>query len=64
MFAPKYSIASVYFLGELGGFPMLLITLILGVLILMLLIISPNFHLHPFFISPKYYLVVGLIFVI
>ena len=34
MFAPKYKMDSVYFIGELGGVPILLTKLILGVLIL------------------------------
>ena len=33
MFAPESTIASVYFIGELGGFPIIFIKLILGVLI-------------------------------
>ena len=44
MFALESAISSVYFLGELGGVPILLIKLILGVLVLILFIIYPNYH--------------------
>ena len=63
MFAPESAIASVYLLRELGWVPVLLIKLILGVLILILFIIAPNRHSHPFSLPPKYFIVVGLLFV-
>ena len=44
MFAPQSEIACVHFLGEVGGVSIILIKLILGLLILILLIISPNLH--------------------
>ena len=48
MFAPESAIVSLYLLGKLGGVPILLIKLILGVLILILFSIAPNRHSHPF----------------
>ena len=53
MSTPESSIFSVYFLVELGGVPILLIKLILGVLILILLVFVPNHHLHPFSLPPS-----------
>ena len=47
MFTPESEITIIYFIGELGDVPILLIKLILGVLILVLLIITPNCHSHP-----------------
>ena len=63
MFTSASEISSMYLLGELGGVPILLIKLILGVLIVILFIIVPNLHLHPFSLPPNYFLVVGLLFV-
>ena len=48
MFAPDSSIANVYFLGELGRFPILFIKLILVVLVLILFFITPNRNSRPF----------------
>ena len=56
MFAPESVIVGVYFLGELGGVPVLLIKLILVVPILILFVIYPNRHLHPFFLPPSPFL--------
>ena len=56
MIEPNSKIASVYFLGELGGVPILLIKLILGLLRLILFIIAPNRHFHPFLMPPKCFL--------
>ena len=53
IFAPESAISSVYFLGELGGVPIILIKLILGVLILILFIVSPNRNSHPFSLPPS-----------
>ena len=55
MFTPESEITSIYFLGELGGFLILLIKLVLSVLILVLFVITPNCHPHPFF-CPKVFL--------
>ena len=49
-------IASLYLLGEVGGVPILFIKLILGLLILILFIISPNHHSHPFSLTPILFL--------
>ena len=56
MFAPESEISSVYLLGKLGGLKILFIKLILGVLILILLFIAPNRHLHPFSLPPSLFL--------
>ena len=48
IFAPVSAIASVFILGELGGFPIQFIKLVLGLLIEILLIIAPNCHSHHF----------------
>ena len=56
IFAPESMIVGVYFLGELGGFLILLIKIILVLIILILFIISPNRHLHPFSLTPSPFL--------
>ena len=53
IFTPDSVIASVFLLGEFGGVPIQIIKLILGLLILILLIISPNSHYHTFLIPPS-----------
>ena len=62
VFTPEFAIASMYFLGELGGVPILLNKLILDVLILILFVIAPNRHLQPFSMTPSIF-IIGLIFV-
>ena len=56
IFAPDSLIADVKFLGELGGGPIFFIKLILGVPILILFILAPNRHLHPFSLPPSLFL--------
>ena len=56
MFARESMVVGVYFLGELGEVPILLIKLSLGLLVLILFIISPNPHLNPFSIPPSCFL--------
>ena len=56
MFTSASEISSMYLLGELGGVPILLIKLILGVQILILFIIVPNLHLQPFSLPPIIFL--------
>ena len=53
MFAPEFVIANVQVLGDLVGVLTLLIKLILGVLILIVSIIDPNRHFHPFLLPPS-----------
>ena len=50
IFAPTSAIASAFLLGEFGGVPIQFIKLILGLLISILLIISPKHHSHPCFL--------------
>ena len=45
--APESAISSVFLLGEFGWVLIQFINLILGLLISILLMIAPNFHLHP-----------------
>ena len=52
----------MYFLGEIGGVPILLIRIILGILISILFVITPNHHLYPFFLTP-FSFIIGLMFV-
>ena len=56
MFTHESEIDSVCLLGELVGVSILLIKLILGLLILILFIIAPNRHLHPFSMPPILFL--------
>ena len=55
IFAPESSISSLVLLGEFGGFPIQFIKLVLGLLISILFIISPNRHLYPFLIPPSWF---------
>ena len=48
IFAPEFAIPSVFLLGDFGGVPIKFIKLVFVLLILILLIISPNLHSHPF----------------
>ena len=48
IFAPESDIASMLLLGDLGGVLIKFIKIILGLLISILLIITPNRHSHPF----------------
>ena len=56
MLTPESAIDIVCLLGELGGFPILLIKLSLEVLTLILFIISPNRHSQHFLFSPSRFL--------
>ena len=53
IFTPESAMASMCLLVELGGVPILLIKPSLGVLVLILVIIAPNRHLHPFSLPPS-----------
>ena len=52
IFMPGSNITRVFLPGELGGLLIQCIKLILGFLITILLFISPNHNLHPFFKFP------------
>ena len=56
MIALEYKITGVYLLGEVGGVPIILIKLILGVINLILFIIAPKCHSHPFSLPPSNFL--------
>ena len=56
MFVPESTIASVNFLGEIDGVPILLNKPILVELILILFISAPDHHLHPFLMPPIIFL--------
>ena len=56
IFTPESAISSVFLPGEFGGVLIQFIKLILGLLLLMLLIISPNRHLHPLSLPPSCFL--------
>ena len=53
IFTPESAMASMCLLVELGGVPILLIKPSLGVLVLILVIIAPNRHLHTFSMPPS-----------
>ena len=48
IFAPESDIARMLLLGKFGGVLIQFIKLILGLIVSILIIISPNRHLHPF----------------
>ena len=54
--APDSEIDRVLLLGEFGGVPVIMITLSLGLLILVLIVISPNRHLQTFSFPPSSFL--------
>ena len=56
MFSPEPVIASVYFLGELGGILILLIKLVLGLILLILFNLAHNRHLHPFSLPQDFFI--------
>ena len=56
VFTSESEISSMCLLVELGGFLILLIKLILGVLILILFLVSPNPHSRPFSLPPSLFL--------
>ena len=56
IFAPESAIASMLLLGGLFGVTIKSIKLILGLIILILFIISPNSHFHPFSLPTNLFL--------
>ena len=56
IFAPESAIYSMFLLEEFGGVPIHFIKLFLGLLISILLVITPTCHSHPFSILPGRFL--------
>ena len=56
MFAPESAISSMLLLGGLGGSSKQFIKIILGLLILILFVVSPNRHSHPFLLPTSIFL--------
>ena len=48
IFSPESEFSSILLIGYFGGVPIQFIKLILGLLITILLMITPKLHLHPF----------------
>ena len=56
IFALESAISIILLPGEIGGVPIQFIKLILGLLISILFIISPNHHSHHFSLPPSLFL--------
>ena len=56
IFAPESAIYSMFLQEEFGGVPIHFIKLFLGLLLSILLVITPNCHSHPFSLLPGRFL--------